>query len=56
MLPLLGDTRERAQMVADLAEVRDRLLRPGVHDPISRASEAILELLSRPIPIQSFVP
>jgi len=49
MLPLLdetsGETGERARMIADLAQVRERLLPPGVHDPISRAAEVILHLL-----------
>jgi len=56
MLPLIGETNQRAQMVADLAEVRERLLPPGVHDPIARAAEAILQLLPQPTPIQSSIP
>ena len=47
MLPLLGDTPQRAQMIADLAEVRQKLLPAGVADPIARASEVILQLLPR---------
>jgi len=47
ILPLLGDTPQRAQMIADLTEVRAQLLPPGVHDPISHAAETILQLLSR---------
>jgi lipid-A-disaccharide synthase len=46
ILPLIGDTPQRAQMIADLAEVRERLLPVGSVDPIARAAEAILQLLS----------
>jgi len=56
MLPLIAETNQRAQMVADLAEVRERLLPPGVHDPIARAAEAILQLLPQLVPIQSSIP
>jgi lipid-A-disaccharide synthase len=55
-LPLIGETNQRAQMVSDLAEVRERLLPPGVHDPIARAAEAILQLLPQQVPIQSSIP
>jgi lipid-A-disaccharide synthase len=44
MLPLIGDTPQRAQMIADLAEVRERLLPHGSIDPIARAAEVILQL------------
>jgi lipid-A-disaccharide synthase len=52
MIPLLGETPEREQMIADLAEMRSRLLvrdaRSGEPvDPIQRASETILGLLGR---------
>jgi lipid-A-disaccharide synthase len=45
MLPLLGETPQRAKMIADLARVRERLLPPGVSDPIACAAETILRLL-----------
>ena len=44
MLPLIGDTPQRAQMIADLAEVREKLLPHGSIDPIARAAEVILQL------------
>lgn len=44
ILPLIGDTPQRAQMIADLAEVRERLLPHGSIDPIARAAEVILQL------------
>jgi lipid-A-disaccharide synthase len=44
ILPLLGDTLERAQMIANLAEVRERLILPP-SDPIQRAAEVIRQLL-----------
>ena len=47
MLPLLGDTPHRTQMLADLAEVREQLLPAGTDDPIARAATAILQLLPR---------
>ncbi len=45
MLTLLGETPQRAEMIADLARVRERLLPPGVSDPIACAAETILRLL-----------
>jgi lipid-A-disaccharide synthase len=55
ILPLLEETPQRKQMIADLAEVRERLLPPGVHDPIARAAEAILQLLPPTSPGQSSI-
>jgi lipid-A-disaccharide synthase len=43
--PLLTDTPERTQMLADLAETRARLLAPGTKTPIERAADATIELL-----------
>ncbi len=50
--PLMEDSRQRARMMADLAEVRGRLLvgdqeTGAAMDPIGRAAEIIRELLSR---------
>ena len=42
---LLDETPERAQMIADLAEARAKLMPPSVDDPIRRVSEAVIELL-----------
>jgi lipid-A-disaccharide synthase len=47
LLPLLEDSPLRARMIADLAEVRDRLLPPGSGYPILRAAEVIRGLLDR---------
>ena len=49
MLPLIGDTPQRAQMIADLAEVRERLLPHGSIDPIARAAEVILQLFPQKV-------
>jgi len=48
--PLLGETPERARMVADLSETRAKLMPAGdggelVGDPIARVCEAAVELL-----------
>jgi lipid-A-disaccharide synthase len=47
LLPLLDDTPQRARMVADLAEARQRLLPPtGRGDPIERVCDAVAQLLA----------
>lgn len=46
--PLLADTPERARMIADLAEVRSRLIRDSAHTPIQRVAEAVETLLHQP--------
>jgi lipid-A-disaccharide synthase len=43
--PLLEDGPERQQMVADLAEAREKLLPGGAADPIGRVCEAVEGLL-----------
>ena len=45
ILPLLEDTPQRFQMIADLATVREQLMLPGVRNPIAHAADAILQLL-----------
>ncbi len=45
ILPLLGETPERARMIAELAKVRQRLILPS-SDPIERAAEVIIQLLN----------
>jgi lipid-A-disaccharide synthase len=47
VLPLLANTPERAAMLTDLADVRNRLLPPNSPDPIARAASAVLNLLDR---------
>lgn len=43
--PLLEDTPERARMIADLAEVRRRLIPDSAHTPIQRVADAVESLL-----------
>ncbi len=43
--PLLEDGPERAKMMADLREARERLVVEGDCDPIGRVCEAGVELL-----------
>jgi lipid-A-disaccharide synthase len=43
--PLLDDTPERRQMIADLAEARAKLLPEAASDPIGRVCDAVEELL-----------
>lgn len=43
--PLLEDGPERAKMVADLRETRERLVAMGDGDPIGRVCEAAMELI-----------
>jgi lipid-A-disaccharide synthase len=45
LLPLLGETPQRAQMIANLAEVRERLILPS-SNPIQRAAEVITQVLA----------
>jgi lipid-A-disaccharide synthase len=47
IVPLLGETEERARMVADLAALRQRLLPDAVTAPIDRAAELVSKLLVR---------
>ena len=50
LAPLLADTPERQQMIADLAEVR-HILRPDLNSSsIQRVCEGVEELLSRRTP------
>jgi lipid-A-disaccharide synthase len=44
--PLLDDTPQRAQMIADLAEVRQKLLPPTGSNSISRVCDAVEALLA----------
>jgi lipid-A-disaccharide synthase len=44
--PLLEDTPERAQMIADLAEARARLVSPDGSDPIDQLCRVAEELLA----------
>ncbi|GGA59623.1 lipid-A-disaccharide synthase [Edaphobacter acidisoli] len=46
--PLLEDTPERARMIADLTEVRTRLIPDTTHTPIQRVADAIESLLGHP--------
>lgn len=46
LVPLLGDTPQREAMIADLADLRRQLLPAASTDPIARAAEVILKLLS----------
>jgi len=43
--PLLEDSPERAQMQADLVEVRNKLLIPGLETSIDRTAETVLQQL-----------
>ena len=43
--PLIADSPRRAQMIADLADLRTHLLPPNVTDPTTHAAQAILQLL-----------
>lgn len=45
MRPLLADTAERAQMMADLAEVRTKLMPATAESPIQQVASAVGELL-----------
>jgi len=47
---LLDDTPERFQMIADLAEVREKLLSPVTSGSIAQVAEAVLGVLSAPSP------
>ncbi|XWK56835.1 lipid-A-disaccharide synthase [Tunturiibacter gelidiferens] len=50
LAPLLAETTERQQMIADLAEVR-HILRPDLNSsPIQQVCDAVEELLSRKMP------
>src|SRR6202044_3128443 len=50
LAPLLADTPERQQMIADLAEVR-HILRPDLNSSsIQRVCEGVEDLLSRSTP------
>ncbi len=46
--PLLEDTPERARMIADLAEVRSRLIPDTARTPIQRVADAVESLLRQP--------
>lgn len=46
--PLLADNLQRAQMIADLAEVRHRLTPDSTHTPIQRVADAVEALLHQP--------
>ena len=46
LVPLLGETPQRHDMITALAELRDQLLPDGIADPIARAAEAIRQLLA----------
>ena len=46
LVPLLGETPQRREMITALAELRDQLLPDGIADPIARAAEAIRQLLA----------
>ncbi len=46
LLPLVGDTPERARMIASLAEVRHALLPPAGVNSIQRVSDAVEALLA----------
>ncbi len=46
LAPLLANSPQRAQMIADLAELRQCLVCPTEADPITRATEIILALLA----------
>ncbi|HWZ52732.1 MAG TPA: hypothetical protein VNW54_14840, partial [Granulicella sp.] len=46
LTPLLENTPARATQIADLAEVRHRLIPDPAADPITRATQIVLELLS----------
>jgi lipid-A-disaccharide synthase len=43
--PLLDETPERAQMMADLAEVRRLLIPDSAHTPIQQVADAVEDLL-----------
>ncbi len=47
---LLDDTPERFQMIADLAEVREKLLSPDTSSPTAQVADAVLRMLSAPAP------
>jgi len=47
--PLLDDTPQRTQMIADLAEVRHRHIPDSAHTPIQRVAQAVEDLLRQPV-------
>jgi lipid-A-disaccharide synthase len=47
---LLDDTPERFQMIADLAEVREKLLSPATSGSIAQVADAVLGVLTTPAP------
>ncbi|HEU5340948.1 lipid-A-disaccharide synthase [Edaphobacter sp.] len=53
---LLDDTPERGQMIADLAEVRRRLIPDSTHTPIQRVADAVEEILPQPVPSEGRIP
>jgi lipid-A-disaccharide synthase len=51
--PLLADTPERAQMIADLAETRAKLLPTSDSNPIHRVCDAAEDLLRQAVPSEA---
>ncbi len=47
LTPLLADTPQRAQMIADLAETRHKLLSPSGSSPIAQVCDAVETLLGQ---------
>lgn len=47
LTPLLADTPQRAQMIADLAETRHKLLSPSGSSPIAEVCDAVEKLLGQ---------
>ncbi len=47
---LLDDTPERFQMIADLAEVREKLLSPATSGSVAQVADAVLGVLRAPAP------
>ncbi len=50
--PLLDDTPQRSQMIADLASLRQKLLPPAGTSSIAQVADAVDTLLSHPIQLQ----